>query len=197
MIEKMNIDIGRIKAFNEKLKQENQKNASLQAELNFLDAEIAKGCAAISQELGISVTPETIEAVMAEQERIILADLEAGEAILERIRLEEQGLTATNLPGNAGGVVTQQPYVAPVQQEVQQVQQAVPVQAQPMQTMQPMQAMPIATPEPVAHSEFAGMAVPQPVQAQPVVAEQNNVPDAGNAGQLPPLFQSTNGIMGI
>ena len=86
----MSIDIQRVKAFNEELKRYNEKAAQISAEIEFNNREIKRICEELTAELGISVTIENIDQIANERLAKIENTLQSGEAILQRIRQEEE-----------------------------------------------------------------------------------------------------------
>lgn len=88
----MTIDVERIKEYNKKYKESQQKVANLQAELDMNNREIDRLCKELSAELGVQITRENVETVYEQKVNAINTSLELGEKILTRIETEEKGL---------------------------------------------------------------------------------------------------------
>ena len=86
------INIEEIKKYNEGLKAHTERAAKIKAELEINTNELNRLCAELTQELGISVTAETIDAIYAEQVSKINETLKTGKEVLERIEREEQAI---------------------------------------------------------------------------------------------------------
>lgn len=88
----MTIDVERIKEYNRKYKENQQKVANLQAELDMNNREIDRLCKELSAELGVQITRENVEDIYEQRVKAINTSLELGENILSRIESEEKGL---------------------------------------------------------------------------------------------------------
>lgn len=98
----MDINLERIKKYNESLKAYNEKAAQLRIELNYAINELNKLCKELSETLGIEVTPSNIEEVYRNYVQKVEETLKIGEEIIERIRAEEQQLLGNG--NNSDGV---------------------------------------------------------------------------------------------
>ena len=124
----MSVDVQRVKTFNDELKRYVEKATKNAAEIEFNNREIKRICDELTTELGIEVTPENIATIAEERIAKIENTLQAGEAIIERIRQEEEAeasnealgantmVTDTNAGGHHNATPTQQVYQQPVQQ---------------------------------------------------------------------------------
>ena len=115
----MSIDVERVKSFNARYREAQQKAATIKAEIDMNNREIDRLCTELSNDLGITVTRENVEQVYASNVEEINKKLELGEDILNRINNETAsavgntcnvgnvGMTGNNVNvGNAG--MTQQ-----------------------------------------------------------------------------------------
>lgn len=84
-----NIDLREVKKYNESLKKYQDAAAQVRAGIEFNKKELARLCSELSQELGVTVTPENIEAIREERVAKALNTLSVGNEILDRIRKEE------------------------------------------------------------------------------------------------------------
>ena len=62
-----NIDLREVKKYNESLKKYQDAAAQVRAGIEFNKKELARLCSELSQELGVTVTPENIEAIREER----------------------------------------------------------------------------------------------------------------------------------
>lgn len=88
------IDVARVKAYNAELKQYTEKSGKLTAEYEFTRKELDRLCAELSQELGVQVTTENLEAVYTDRVNTINSTVETGEQVLARIKAEEQAINS-------------------------------------------------------------------------------------------------------
>lgn len=94
----MDINLERIKKYNENLKMYNEKAAQLRIELNYAINELNKLCKELSDTLRIEVTPSNIEEIYKQYVQKVEETLKIGEEIIARIQAEEQQLL-----GNGSG----------------------------------------------------------------------------------------------
>ena len=162
------INIEEIKQYNNNLKQQRDKAATLKAQIEYATNELNTLCKELSAELGKEVTVDNVAQIYDEEVTKIQSTLTAGNAVLAKIAGEEakvQQPTTPVQPVYTGAVQT-----APITQAP--VEQSVPVQ-----------------PNPLAYGNSATQATnPFIQQATPV----QNTPVAQaptfNGTTLPPMF---------
>lgn len=126
-----NIDLREVKKYNESLKKYQDAAAQVRAGIEFNKKELARLCSELSQELGITVTPENIEAIREERVAKALNTLSVGNEILDRIRKEEAQdanssiQSAVAQPVAQTGFVPAPPVFTPPAQPQAQAQQGV------------------------------------------------------------------------
>ena len=89
------LDISRIKTYNAELQHYKDKSADTRAKLDINRQELQRLCTYLSAELGVTVTPDNIEAVYNQCVDKIESNLVAGEEILKRIKAEEATANST------------------------------------------------------------------------------------------------------
>lgn len=114
------IDVARIKAYNQELRQLADKSAQARAELELSKRELQKLCQELTEELGVQVTAQNLQAVYEQCVEKIENTLKTGEEIIARIKSEGQPMGAAQAAGmsaNMGvNMGAQQPtYAQPVQ----------------------------------------------------------------------------------
>lgn len=114
------IDVARIKAYNQELRQLADKSAQARAELELSKRELQKLCQELTEELGVQVTAQNLQAVYEQCVEKIENTLKTGEEIIARIKSEGQPMGAAQAAGmsaNMGANMgAQQPtYAQPVQ----------------------------------------------------------------------------------
>ena len=134
-----NIDLREVKKYNESLKKYQDAAAQVRAGIEFNKKELARLCSELSQELGVSVTPENIEAIREERVAKALNTLSVGNEILDRIRKEEAQDTNSSIPSAVAQPTMAQPGFVP----------APPVFTPPVQ--------PQAQAQPTAENTFANI----------------------------------------
>jgi hypothetical protein len=101
----VSIDVERVKSFNARYREAQQKAATIKAEIDMNNREIDRLCTELSNDLGITVTRENVEQVYASNVEEINKKLELGEDILNRINNETASAVGnTGNVGNAGNV---------------------------------------------------------------------------------------------
>lgn len=178
----MSVDVQRVKAFNDELKKYNEKAAKNAAEIEFNNREIKRICDELTAELGVQVTPENIAQIAEERIAKIENTLQVGEAILARIKQEEEA---------AANVETQPVTQAIVGQQANPLAQPATPLAQPAaQNQQTYQQQPA----------FQGYQIDQfsqPQPAQPAQQTTQGMPQMQPFGGMPnmgsfPTFQVGN-----
>lgn len=130
------INVEEVKQYNAELKKHKDRANMLTAQKELYEKELTTKCAELSDELGITVTPQNIRQVYAEYEEKVKQTLSTGMAVLakiaqsgeaERRKQEEIQQAKQNIPGmqhvqntqqmtgqtwQAAPQVTQQPNVA-------------------------------------------------------------------------------------
>lgn len=114
------IDVARIKAYNQELRQLADKSAQARAELELSKRELQKLCQELTEELGVQVTAQNLQAVYEQCVEKIENTLKTGEEIIARIKSEGQPMGAAQTAGmsaNMGANMgAQQPtYAQPIQ----------------------------------------------------------------------------------
>ena len=61
------VNIEEVKKYNASLRQYRDKANQLKAEIEFTRQELEKRCATLSSELGVQVTPDNIESILADR----------------------------------------------------------------------------------------------------------------------------------
>lgn len=107
-----NIDLREVKKYNESLKKYQDAAAQVRAGIEFNKKELARLCSELSQELGVTVTPENIEAIREERVAKALNTLSVGNEILDRIRKEEAQDASSSIPASVAQPTVAQPTVA-------------------------------------------------------------------------------------
>lgn len=82
----MSIDIAQVKQYNTLLKQYKEQAAKISVEIEFNQKELNNICAELSNELGVSVTPDNLEQIYNERVAKIESTLKSGMEILNRIQ---------------------------------------------------------------------------------------------------------------
>ena len=139
-----NIDLREVKKYNESLKKYQDAAAQVRAGIEFNKKELARLCSELSQELGVTVTPENIEAIREERVAKALNTLSVGNEILDRIRKEEAQDASSSIPASVAQPTAAQPGFA----------QPGFVPAPPVFTPQ---AQPQAQAQPAADNTFANI----------------------------------------
>lgn len=88
-----NIDVARVRQYNAELKVYSEKSANTRAKMEMSKAEVKRLCAELTEELGVQVTPENLEAIYKQCVEKIENTLTSGEAILNRIKQEESSIS--------------------------------------------------------------------------------------------------------
>ena len=188
----MSVDVQRVKTFNDELKRYVEKANKNAAEIEFNNREIKRICDELTTELGIEVTPENIATIAEERIAKIENTLQAGEAIIERIRQEEEAEASNEALGantmvtdtNAGGHPNATPQAQQVyQQPVQQVQNQQGYQID--QFNQPVQQAPQGV------TQGVPQAMPQMQGVQQGVPQMQGYANVPNMGGFP-IFQVGN-----
>lgn len=117
------IDVARIKAYNQELRQLADKSAQARAELELSKRELQKLCQELTEELGVQVTAQNLQAVYEQCVEKIENTLKTGEEIIARIKSEGQPMGAAQAAQAAGmsanmgaNMGAQQPtYAQPIQ----------------------------------------------------------------------------------
>lgn len=104
-----NIDLREVKKYNESLKKYQDAAAQVRAGIEFNKKELARLCSELSQELGVTVTPENIEAIREERVAKALNTLSVGNEILDRIRKEEAQDASSSIPASVAQPTVAQP----------------------------------------------------------------------------------------
>lgn len=104
-----NIDLREVKKYNESLKKYQDAAAQVRAGIEFNKKELARLCSELSQELGVTVTPENIEAIREERVAKALNTLSVGNEILDRIRKEEAQDASSSIPAAVAQPTVAQP----------------------------------------------------------------------------------------
>lgn len=104
------INVEEIKKYNEGLRAHTERAAKIKAELEINTNELNRICEELTAELGVTVTPENIEAIYKENVEKINNTLQTGNDVLRRIAEEEE---AINNP-----ITLEQPVVDAVEQQV-------------------------------------------------------------------------------
>lgn len=104
-----NIDLREVKKYNESLKKYQDAAAQVRAGIEFNKKELARLCSELSQELGVTVTPENIEAIREERVAKALNTLSVGNEILDRIRKEEAQDASSSIPSSVAQPTVAQP----------------------------------------------------------------------------------------
>lgn len=100
------LDIQRIKKYNDEYKAYTEKSANTRAQLELSKSEVNRLCAELTQELGVQVTPDNLESIYTQCVDKIQHTLEAGEEILKRIKEEEnKTVQATEQGANVSGIM--------------------------------------------------------------------------------------------
>jgi hypothetical protein len=104
----VSIDVERVKSFNARYREAQQKAATIKAEIDMNNREIDRLCTELSNDLGITVTRENVEQVYASNVEEINKKLELGEDILNRINNETASAVGNTgnvgMTGNVGNV---------------------------------------------------------------------------------------------
>lgn len=82
----LELDINRIKEYNRELKVYTERSATLRAQLEVAKQDVNKLCAELSEELGVTVTPDNVDSIYKKCVEKINNTLESGEEILRRIK---------------------------------------------------------------------------------------------------------------
>lgn len=167
------INIEEVKKYNASLKEFQAKSSQMRAAIEFNTKELDRLCKELSTELGITVTPENIEAIREERIAKIQNTLKVGTEILNRIKQEEESVE------NIQSGITQ----------AQVVQQTTAPITQP--GMQPMNIGETAQQiEQKFQSQEQGQVTPQmaPPPVAPNMGDSDDIFAAG-AG-IPPIFGS-------
>lgn len=104
-----NIDLREVKKYNESLKKYQDAAAQVRAGIEFNKKELARLCSELSQELGVTVTPENIEAIREERVAKALNTLSVGNEILDRIRKEEAQDASSSITASVAQPTAAQP----------------------------------------------------------------------------------------
>lgn len=104
-----NIDLREVKKYNESLKKYQDAAAQVRAGIEFNKKELARLCSELSQELGVTVTPENIEAIREERVAKALNTLSVGNEILDRIHKEEAQDASSSIPASVAQPTVAQP----------------------------------------------------------------------------------------
>lgn len=104
-----NIDLREVKKYNESLKKYQDAAAQVRAGIEFNKKELARLCSELSQELGVTVTPENIEAIREERVAKALNTLSVGNEILDRIRKEEAQDASSSITASVAQPTVAQP----------------------------------------------------------------------------------------
>lgn len=104
-----NIDLREVKKYNESLKKYQDAAAQVRAGIEFNKKELARLCSELSQELGVTVTPENIEAIREERVAKALNTLSVGNEILDRIRKEEAQDASSSIHASVAQPTVAQP----------------------------------------------------------------------------------------
>lgn len=102
------LDVTRIKKYNEELRHYKDKSANVRAQLELNKSELDRLCNELSVELNVQVTPENIEGIYAQCVDRVENNLKTGEEILNRIKAEEQQSAQTVIPNGQTSFISQQ-----------------------------------------------------------------------------------------
>lgn len=169
------IDVGRIKQYNEEYKKCKEKAMQLTAERDMNKKEIESLCRELSVELGVDVTPENVGQIYNERVAKINADLALGESIINRIKNEEaqpHNLVQPQQVQQSKPVSQVKPTITPPNMISQQVQPQAPVQQTPVQPV--TQAQPVMQQTPVQPVMQPTMPNSTPVMAPPQMGGNGN-----------------------
>ena len=101
------VNIEEVKKYNASLRQYRDKANQLKAEIEFTRQELEKRCATLSSELGVQVTPDNIESILADRINKINNTMAVGNDILKRIQDEEQAATTSQVAQQVPTVASQ------------------------------------------------------------------------------------------
>jgi len=152
------VDINEVKRYNASLKQYTDISNKLQAEKQYISAEIDAGCKELSAELGIEVTIDNINQIRDDICAKINSTLQSGNVVLAKIASETQAKSADTSgaigagpgAGQVYGGITQVPTQAVMEQAMAQQAVAhapapqVSIQTTPQAVVQPTPANPAA-----------------------------------------------------
>lgn len=102
------LDVTRIKKYNEELRHYKDKSANVRAQLELNKSELDRLCNELSVELNVQVTPENIEGIYAQCVDRVENNLKTGEEILNRIKAEEQQSAQTVIPNGQTSFISNQ-----------------------------------------------------------------------------------------
>lgn len=86
------INVEEIKKYNDGLRAHTERAAKIKAELEINTNELTRICAELTNELGVTVTPENIDAIYKENVDKINSTLQTGNEVLRRIAEEEAAI---------------------------------------------------------------------------------------------------------
>lgn len=98
------LDVKAIREYNSRRKDRQDKIAVYMGNLNYNNSEIEKLCKELTEDLGMVVTVDNIEAIHAERVLKITQALNYGNEVLDRIDREEQNVTSEDLSKVSDGL---------------------------------------------------------------------------------------------